>query len=168
SAAPLSSIPFTFRHAPSGSPLRWLASRLPPARRRPGRTPIDVQAILPFMAYMLFSVIVLLILWFWYAAYRHRYYWAHTSFAGARFRSTVFAGRLIWLMFTNQLLFGVTLGLALPWLLTRNLRFLFANVSLEGPLDLAAIQQDVQAASAAGGALGDALDIGFLDVDLAI
>src|SRR5207245_6782903 len=108
------------------------------------------------------------VLWFWYAAYRHRYYWAHTSFAGAPFRSTVFAAGLIWLTFTNLLLIGVTLGLALPWVLTRNLRFVFANVSLEGPLDLAAIQQDAQAASTTGGALGDALDIGFFDVDLAI
>ncbi|HEX9246007.1 MAG TPA: YjgN family protein [bacterium] len=133
-----------------------------------GMTPIDPKVMLPFIAYMLFSVIVLFILWLWYAAYRHRYYWAHTSFAGARFRSTVFAGRLFWLTYTNQLLFGVTLGLALPWVLTRNLRFLFANVSLEGPLNLAAIQQDARAASAAGGALGDAVDIGFLDVDLAV
>lgn len=117
---------------------------------------------------MILMFVILVVLWFWYAAYRNRYYWAHTSFGGTRFRSTIFAARLMWLTLTNLLLTLVTLGLALPWVVTRTLRFFFANVSLEGPVDLAAIQQDAQAASAAGGALGDALDIGFLDIDLAV
>lgn len=117
---------------------------------------------------VILSLVILITVWFWYAAYRNRYYWGHTSFAGARFRSTVTAPRLMGLTFINLLLTGVTVGLALPWVLIRILRFIFANVSLEGPVDLAAIQQDAQAASAAGGALGDAMDIGFFDVDLGI
>ncbi|HEX4836207.1 MAG TPA: YjgN family protein [bacterium] len=138
-----------------------------------GRTPREVTSgLLPqrlWVGVMVgVTILPIVILWFWYAAYRNRYYWAHTSFGGARFRSTVFAGRLMWLTLTNLLLAGVTVGLALPWVLIRTLRFHFANVSLEGPVDLAAIQQDAQAASAVGGALGDALDIGFFDVDLAI
>ncbi len=131
-----------------------------------GRTPREVTSGVVVMIGL--TILPIVILWFWYAAYRNRYYWAHTSFGGARFRSTVFAARLMWLTLTNLLLAGVTVGLALPWVLIRTLRFLFANVSLEEPVDLAAIQQDAQAASAVGGALGDALDIGFFDVDLAI
>lgn len=113
-------------------------------------------------------LVILALVWFSYAAYRNRYYWGHTSFASARFRSTVTAPRLIGLTLANLLLAGATLGLALPWVLIRTLRFIFANVSLEGPVDLAAIQQDAQAASPTGGALGDAMDIGFFAVDLAM
>jgi uncharacterized membrane protein YjgN (DUF898 family) len=120
------------------------------------------------VGFAVLSLVLLGLIWFEYAAFRNRYYWGHTSFAGARFRSSVTAARLMGLTLTNLLLAGVTLGLALPWVLIRTLRFIFANVSLEGPVDLAAIQQDAQAASPTGGALGDAMDIGFFDVDLAL
>jgi uncharacterized membrane protein YjgN (DUF898 family) len=113
-------------------------------------------------------VILLSFIWFWYAAYRNRYYWGHTSFAGVHFRSTVSVLGLMKLTAINLLLIVVTLGLALPWVLVRKLRFVFANVSLEGPVDLSAIQQDTQDASPVGGALGDILDIGFFNVDLGI
>jgi uncharacterized membrane protein YjgN (DUF898 family) len=137
---------------------------LPPWGFPPGRRTVAL-----LIGMIILSVVIILgVLWFWYAAYRNRYYWAHTSFAGVRFRSTVFAARLMGLALTNLLLIGVTLGLALPWVLVRTLRFVCANITLDGPLDLAAIQQDAQAASAVGGALGDVLDIGFLDIDLAI
>ena len=131
-------------------------------------TSVGADAAIVGIGFAVISVGMLGISWFWYAAYRHRYYWAHTSFAGTYFRSTVFAARLLGLTLTNLLLGVITLGLALPWVLIRNLRFFFANVGLEAPLDLAAIHQDAQAASATGEALGDALDIGFFDVDLAI
>ncbi len=119
-------------------------------------------AVLVFMPVFL----VLGVDWLWYAAWRQRYYWTHTSFSTARFRSSVTALRLISLTVTNLLLVVVTLGVALPWVLIRTIRFGFANVALEGPLDLDAIQQDAQAASATGEALGQFLEIGALDFDL--
>ena len=134
----------------------------------PVLTPGAVRALGIAVGIPIVFVIMLSFIWFWYAAYRNRYYWGHTSFTGVHFRSTVSALGLMKLTATNLLLILVTLGLALPWVLVRNLRFVFANVSLEGPVDLAAIQQDAQDASPAGGALGDVLDIGFFNVDLGI
>jgi len=104
--------------------------------------------------------------WFWFVAWRQRYYWEHTTFSTARFRSTVTTLRLIGLTVPNLLLLVFTIGLALPWVLIRSVRFGFANVTLEGALNLEAIQQDAQAASAAGEALGQFLEVGVLDFDL--
>lgn len=138
------------------------------AGRRDLLTPHAVQFLGIAAGLAILFVLILGLIWFWYAAYRNRYYWGHTSFAGVHFRSTVTALRLMGLTLTNLLLLLVTLGLALPWVLARNLRFVFTNVSLEGPVDFGAIQQEAQEASAAGGALGDVLDIGFFNVDLGI
>jgi uncharacterized membrane protein YjgN (DUF898 family) len=98
--------------------------------------------------------------WIWFLAKKQRYFWDHTSFGTARFHCTVTGGRLCVLYLGNFLLLLVTLGLAWPWVSVRNIRFAFAYLSVEGPLDLAVIQQEAQAASATGEGLA-----GFLDVD---
>ncbi len=101
--------------------------------------------------------------WFWFLAKKQRYFWDHTSFGTARFHSTVTGGRLLLLRLGNLLLLVVTLGLGWPWVMVRNVRFAFTYLTLRGPLDLAGIQQEAQAATATGEGLA-----GFLDVDFAI
>lgn len=114
-----------------------------------------------------FSVL-LVVYWFWFSAYLQRYFFGHTSFATARFRSTVTGGRLLRLHLGNLLRLIFTLGLATPWVMVRNIRFAFGQVALEGPLDLAAIRQEAQAVSAAGEALGDFLGVDVYNIDLGL
>ena len=99
--------------------------------------------------------------WVWYLARKQRYFWQHTTFATARFHSTVTGGRLFLLMAGNLLLLLVTFGLGWPWVMVRNVRFAFRYLTLEGPLDLAGIQQEAQTASATGEALAGFLDAGL-------
>jgi uncharacterized membrane protein YjgN (DUF898 family) len=56
----------------------------------------------------------------------------------------------------------LTLGLGWPWVVARNARFAFRYLTLEGPLDLAGIEQEAQVVSTIGEGLA-----GFLDVDFA-
>jgi uncharacterized membrane protein YjgN (DUF898 family) len=71
-------------------------------------------------------------------------------------------GSLFFLLkLSNLLLLVVTLGLAWPWVVVRNIRFDSQYLALRGALDLAGIQQDAQAASATGEALSGFLDTGF-------
>lgn len=63
-------------------------------------------------------------------------------------------------MFVNLLLLLVTLGLAWSWVQVRNARYYAAHLTLDGALDLAAVLQDAQTASATGEALS-----GFFDLD---
>jgi len=101
--------------------------------------------------------------WFWYAAKVHRYLWDHTTFGNARFHSTATGGGLFLLKLGNFLLLILTLGLAWPWATIRNARFDFRYLTLEGPLNMEAIQQDAQSASPTGDALDSVLglDAGF-------
>ncbi|MBI3975943.1 MAG: DUF898 domain-containing protein [Armatimonadetes bacterium] len=106
------------------------------------------------------------VFWLWFLGVRHRYYWGRTFVSTARFRSTVTTRRLAGLLAGDALRLIPTLGLAWPWVVVRHIRFTFANLVLEGPLDIEAIHQEAQAASAAGESLADFL--GLLDIDLGL
>ncbi len=106
--------------------------------------------------------------WFWFTAEKQRYYWQHTSFGTARLNSTITGGKLLELKVVNWFLLIVSMGLAYPWVWVRETEFLFAHLSVEGPLDLASIQQEAQAASATGEGMAEFLETDFLDFDLGI
>jgi uncharacterized membrane protein YjgN (DUF898 family) len=96
---------------------------------------------------------------FWYLAKKQRYLWDHTLFGGARLHCTVTGSRLFLLSLGNLFLLVFTLGLGWPWVMVRNVRFALTYLTLEGPLDLEAIQQDAQAATATGEGLDSILDL---------
>lgn len=116
-----------------------------------------------YVAALPLSLLTLGIYWFWFLAKKQRYLMEHTSFGTARFRSTVTGGRLFLFHSGNLLLLVCTLGLAWSWIQVRNMRFSFEVLSLEGPLNVAAIQQEAQLASATGEGLA-----GFLDMDFGL
>ncbi|MFQ5802531.1 MAG: YjgN family protein [Candidatus Methylomirabilales bacterium] len=97
--------------------------------------------------------------WFWFQAKMQRYFWANTTVGGARFCSTVTGGPLLLLTMGNFLLMVFTLGLGLPWVAVRNARFACRYLTLEGPLNLTAIEQEAQIATATGEGLASFLDM---------
>jgi uncharacterized membrane protein YjgN (DUF898 family) len=109
----------------------------------------------------LLTLPTLVVCWVWYLARKRRFFWDHTSFGAARFRSTVTGNALLGLYAVNAVLLLLTIGLAWPWVRVRNIRFAFRYLSLEGPLDLERIQQQAQVASATGEGLAGFLDTGF-------
>ncbi|MFB3819783.1 MAG: YjgN family protein [Candidatus Methylomirabilales bacterium] len=114
-----------------------------------------------FLLALLLTPFTLGLCWFWFVARKQRYLWAHTGIGDARFDCGVTGGRLLGLHAVNLLLLAVTLGLGRPWVLVRTLRFTLSYLTLEGPLDFAAVEQEAQAASATGEALAGMLDAGF-------
>lgn len=115
---------------------------------------------------LLLTIPTLGLCWFWFAARRSRYYWEHTSLGGARFANTVTGGGLLTLTFTNALLVAFTLGLGFPWAQVRQHQYLSTNLSIAGPLDLAAVQQQAGSASETGEGLAAALEVDALDMDV--
>jgi uncharacterized membrane protein YjgN (DUF898 family) len=67
------------------------------------------------------------------------------------------------LTLSNFLVLLITLGLAWPWVVVRNTRFVFSYLTVEGPLDLDGIVQEPQPATATGDALSSLLgaDVGI-------
>ena len=127
------------------------------------------------------TILTLGIYYFWFDAKLQRYYWSHTTFgrsraAGSilsnnsssevRFNCSIQGGAWMKLKLVNLLAIVCTLGLAYPWTVVRSTRYLYDNLTIEGPLDLAAIQQEAQAATATGEGLAGFMDTGLLDLDL--
>ena len=112
-----------------------------------------------FILAVFLSIVTLGIYWFWYMAKVQQYDWEHTSFPGMSFRSTVTGGSLFVLTLTNFLLIIFTLGLAFSWVIVRTMRFWFANISLEGNIELDKIKQDAQNARATADSMADFMNI---------
>jgi uncharacterized membrane protein YjgN (DUF898 family)/tetratricopeptide (TPR) repeat protein len=99
-------------------------------------------------------------IWLPYLAARRRFYWNHTRVGGGKFRSSVDASELFRLYGENFLLAIASLGLALPWIKIRTMRYDLEHLALQGAEDLSAIMQDAQQAASTGDELA-----GFLDFD---
>lgn len=101
--------------------------------------------------------------WAWWRALGHRYCWAHTTFAGGRFRCTATGGKLLWLWVGNFFLIVPTLGLGMSWATLRTLRFWTKHIQLVGEPELVSVQQDARATTAAAESFADFLgfDFGF-------
>jgi uncharacterized membrane protein YjgN (DUF898 family) len=117
----------------------------------------------PFLVTLLLTLPTLGFYWFWFAAKKQRYYWEHTTSGPNRLRSTV-TGRALMNLFVGNFLIAVfTLGLGWPWIITRKIQFACRFLTLEGPLELAEIEQEAQKAVATGEAMS-----GFLDADFSL
>ena len=125
-------------------------------------TSIQDGSVAPLLGFAMFVPFLLLvgIIFLSLNVSRRRFFSNHTSFVGARFNTTVTMGNLLGLYATNALLLLCTLGLAFPWVTVRSRRYDWDHLTLTGALDLDAIQQDAQTATAVGEELS-----GFLDVD---
>jgi uncharacterized membrane protein YjgN (DUF898 family) len=117
--------------------------------------------IWPWIKALLLTFPTLGLCWFWYSAHRQRFFWGHTTVGAARFRYRATGGRLLGLWALNVLLLVGTLGLAWPWTKIRTVDFLCRNLTLEGPLDTAAIVQEADDVSAGLEGLAGLLDTGF-------
>ncbi len=113
-----------------------------------------------FILHMALTIPTFFLCWLWYWAKVQRYYAEHTSFQAARFRSTVTGGGVLALWLGNAALFVLTLGLGWSWITVRNMRYYASHLAMVGALDVAAVMQEVQTATATGEGLS-----GFLDLD---
>lgn len=121
------------------------------------------ELLADFLYALLLSLPTLGLVWFWYVARQRCYFWNHTTLLTARFRATITGWRLFRLKLGNLLLILLTLGLGWPWATVRVARFWCRHLTLKGAVDLTAIQQEAQPASATGEGI-----LGLLEADLDI
>ena len=110
------------------------------------------------------SLVTLGIYLFWFLADLKRFKYNNLEVADARFHLDMGTGEYAGLLISNALLILFTLGIALPWVTCRNQAFHLQRLSLAGG-DEALIDQAVQQARQAGGAVGEGLE-DVLDMDL--
>jgi uncharacterized membrane protein YjgN (DUF898 family) len=105
------------------------------------------------------------VIYLYYSAFLDRYNWSKTQFAGGTFKYDATGGQWFLLNFTNLLLFVLTAGLALPFIMIRYRKFLAEHLTVHGNMQLSQIIQDAQKSSALGEGAADGFD---MDIDIGL
>jgi uncharacterized membrane protein YjgN (DUF898 family) len=96
----------------------------------------------------------------WYSALFVRHIIGNTKFDTLPLRSTVTGRALLWLFVGNGLIALFTLGLGLPFVLHRSMRFVARNLLIAGTLDVEALHQSTLAMPHTGEGMLQLLDHG--------
>jgi uncharacterized membrane protein YjgN (DUF898 family) len=110
-------------------------------------------------AYLVFALGMAMISASYVAAF-DRQVIGHTSFASLRFSSQVTAGIVLRLIVGNALILLCTLGLGMPIVIHRNMRYFTTNLLADGVLDLDTLHQSQQPVSSFGEGMFQVLDAG--------
>lgn len=125
-------------------------------------TPQQIQAIiLPYTiaAYVIFFLLVMAIS-SWYVAKTMNHFAASTTFDNARFNMRATAGSILWLNISNALLVFFTLGIAIPIVQARTLKYRIERMTIDGSIDFNKVAQSQARLGATGEGLAEAFDLG--------
>jgi uncharacterized membrane protein YjgN (DUF898 family) len=99
-------------------------------------------------------------IWAFYSAREMATFAGYTSASEARFAMDVSAWEVIKLLFGNFFIAVLTLGIAMPFVSQRNVRFLCDRIKVSGTINVDAIRQSQARLDKTGEGLADAFDIG--------
>jgi uncharacterized membrane protein YjgN (DUF898 family) len=125
------------------------------------RAAMAMQRALPFivLGVLAFSAGASVIACFYWALFT-RHVIGNTSFGGLKLHSTVTGRGMLWLLVGNGLIALLTLGLGLPFVLHRSMRFMSRNLLIAGTLDSASLRQTTLEAPRTGEGMLQLLDAG--------
>jgi uncharacterized membrane protein YjgN (DUF898 family) len=104
--------------------------------------------------YLLYSLA-----WTIYGAREMNAFAAYSGFDAARFRLSATAVSLGVLWFGNMVIFLFTIGIGMPFILQRNVRYFCDRLTVDGRVDVESIRQSRQPLAKRGEGLADAFDI---------
>jgi uncharacterized membrane protein YjgN (DUF898 family) len=118
------------------------------------------------LAGYLLSIITLGIYSFWWMKDRLKFQFSniriHQDDTTIKVRTSFTGGNYFGLVIVNGILMVITLGLAIPWIIIRNIKYIFDNIVLDGAFNPDALEQtEEDYRDATGDDLMDALDIGM-------
>lgn len=128
----------------------------------PNATPQEIQLIIMpyvFAGYVIFFFLVA-VLSSWYIARTMNHFAQSTTFDNARFDMHATAGSILWLHISNALLFFFTLGIAIPFVQARTLKYRIERLSVNGAIDFNKVAQSQARLGTTGEGLAEAFDMG--------
>lgn len=117
-----------------------------------------VQMII--LAHYFGFVVFAAIAYAWYQSKYYNYIAEKTHFSNGAFNLTTTPGGLIWLTISNLLIVLLSLTILTPVAIARVFGYIVDNLSFNGTVDIAAIQQSQQELSKTGEGLAEGFDIG--------
>jgi uncharacterized membrane protein YjgN (DUF898 family) len=134
----------------------------PQDQGEPTRTDLwNIWTVLGLLvALFILYLVIFPLLWAIYSAKEMRSFANYTRFDGAQFSLNARTGSIFLLVIGNLLLIVFTLGIANPFVIQRNIRYVISRLTLEGAVDIDRIQQSQAAMPKRGEGLADAFELG--------
>lgn len=126
----------------------------------PDAPPDDLTLMIYIYGYAFVVAIVLGLLAVPYQAAMMRRKAEMIGFDGAKFQLDATFGSLLWLSFSNMLIFIFTLGLGEPIATARTFKYVFNRLTSTGAVDFDVIRQSANRGPSTGEGLADAFDVG--------
>lgn len=117
---------------------------------------VQLMLIIHYMGFLVFASVA----YAWYQSKYYNYIAEHTHFSNGNFNLTTTAGGLIWLTLSNVLIIILSLTILTPVAVARVFGYIVDNLSFNGTVDVAGIQQSQQSLSKTGEGLAEGFDIG--------
>lgn len=111
------------------------------------------------LAHYLVFIIFASVAYAWYRSKYYNYIAEHTHFSNGSFALTTTPSGLIWLTLSNFLIIILSLTILTPVAVARLFGYIVDNLSFNGTVDIAGIQQSQQALSKTGEGLAEGFDI---------
>ncbi len=112
-----------------------------------------------FIVALLLTPLTLGFYLFWFSADLSRYIWSHTHIGGATFHFPIKGRDYFNLKMVNFFLMVLTLGLGYSWVVVRNRKFIAANLTLAGNIELNRVVQEMKDSGAFGEEGMDIMDV---------
>ena len=114
---------------------------------------------LTILGYLLVFGLVMSVIYAWYQSKYYNYIAEHTQFSNGSFALTTTPGGLIWITLSNFLIVMLSLTILTPVAFARLFGYFVDNLSFNGTVDIASIEQSSQALSKTGEGLAEGFDV---------
>lgn len=117
---------------------------------------VQMMLLLHYFGFLLFAGLA----YAWYQSKYYNYIAENTHFSNGSFNLTTTPGGLIWLTLSNLLIVLLSLTILTPVAVARVFGYIVDNLSFNGTVDIASIEQSQQTLSKTGEGLAEGFDIG--------
>ncbi len=114
---------------------------------------------LKMIGYYIVFILFLAVVYAWYQSKYYNYVAEHTQFSNGSFALTTTAGGLIWITLSNFLIVMFSLSILTPVAIARLFGYFVNNLSFNGTVDIASIEQSSQNLSKTGEGLAEGFDV---------
>ena len=126
----------------------------PPRMGTISREKIAAVVAIVFAALLIFAMIRA-----WYSSRMFNYFASETTYQGSRFHLTTTVPSLVWLVASNYLIRALSLTILSPIAEARATRYIVDRLTLEGPIEWQAVNQNPDALLTSGEGLAEAFNV---------
>ena len=127
--------------------------------RAPAMNPITREKIAAVVAIVFAALLIFAMIRAWYSSRMFNYFASETTYQGCRFHLATTVPSLVWLVASNYLIRTLSLTILSPIAEARATRYIVDRLTLQGPIEWRAVNQNPDALLTSGEGLAEAFNV---------